>query len=625
MAAVITPAPRRPVEGSTGDEAGDPTDPTAPGYELEPEASPPPRTDLPTMSREDEQQLVNHVRQLFFRARDKRRHIIASWTANYKALHMRQWSPHRAAHLPKVEVPEIFPIIDAIVSWVTDRQPTFDAAPAVSPLNPWFRYMSELADDLTTVVRATWQVDKFDPEIEQTVWDGYTYGVGYLKTVWDRGAFKGYGNAVMRRVDPYAIYPDPDATSPKDANHIIEARTISRQELERRFPGSLERLADGFFTEDVDKAPTRMDANTRTTAPMANPGAIAPATGSPGYGLPGQDSRSVHVTDDPGVTYIEAWLRTPYTPTASEDDDQATYDTWRCVVVAGNRVLMDCLATEMWSHGQHPYDRYVPMETGEWYGKSMVEMLMPAQRSINKILAATEHNIDLMGNPVFVEQARAGLSRTQITNKPGERLVLQQGDAKWMDPPQMHPQIASDLVRFLIQEMERISGLSAVVRGASPTGRNAEGVIDAMQEAAFVRIRKALRNLSHTISSSGDKLASMIVEFYDVPRMVLLAGPSGEKTALTLRTKHFYDPSTEGRVPARFQLLVNAGENANLSLAQEKAEADALFALGAIDEEALLEVHRFPNWYRVVDRVREAKAQAGTMGMPPTQRAAARR
>ena len=584
-----------------------------------PTPTPAPRDDLPKLSATDEMALVQHVRELFLRARDMRRPMVEQWKRNYKTLYKHQWSASRVDWLPRPEVPEVFPILDAIVSWMTDQEPTFDVAPSVSPMSPWYAEMDQLALDLKTTVRATWQVDKFSPEIEKIVWDAFTYNIGYLKTTWDGSAFRGFGNAVMRRVDPFAMYPDPDATSMESMNFLIEARTISRQEMERRFPGSIARTADGAWAESIDAQPTAIDQYGNGQTARANPAAISPVT-SPNYGLPGQSDR-VGVSDDPGVTLFEAWLRTPF-----HHDDGRVYDSWRCVVIAGNRVLMDEMAENLASHGQHPYDRYVCIETGEWYGVALVELLAPMQNSINRNLAAIEHNIWLHGNPILKEDIRAGLSRTQVTNKPGQRLTVNAGgQVDWLSPPQIHPQMSTDLIRFYISEMERVSGLSAVVRGASPTGRNAAGVIDAVQEAAFVRIRKSLRNLSFTIASSGEKLASMIVEFYDAPRIVALVGPSGEKSSLTLRSQHFYLPSEEGRVPMRFQLLIDAGEATSQSRGSRIAEADALYAMGAIDEEALLEIHSFPGWQKVVQRVREMKAQQGSLGAPPTQRAAARR
>jgi len=586
-------------------------------------ATPPPLDKLPTLDPMAELELTSKIRELFYRARNKRRPMLEQWNKNYQAVHKTQGQTARAnMHLPRPKVNEIFATFDTLVAWKTDQQPTFDATPNIPPLNPAFNFADMLCQDLKTVIRSSWHVDQTDAEIEKVVWDGYIYGIGFLKTTWDGSAYRGYGNARVTRVDPYSFYPDPDASSLSDSNYMIEARTISRQELERRFPGATRRLATDFFTEDIDAAQTKLDNAVSRNQAMANPGAMQGSNYS-NYGRPGENT-TVDATMDPGVTLVEAWLRTP------KKQGDRTYDSWRCVAMAGNRILMDKMAEELASHGTHPYDRYVPVETGEFYGHALVEDLIPMQNSINRILASIEHNIELMGNPILKEDIRAGLARTAITNKPGQRLPMNPGGAlEWMMPPQIHPSMAMDIIKFYIGEMERISGLSAIVRGASPTGRNAQGVIDSVQEAAFVRIRKGLRNLSRCIGGAGEKMSSLIVEFYDKPRMISLIGPSGEKTSVALRSNHFYLAS-EGEngmvnTPMRFQLLIDAGESASQSRGQRIAEADTLFAMGAIDEEAVLEVHAIPGWQNIAKRVQDQKAQAGTVGQPPTQRAAARR
>jgi len=580
--------------------------------------TPPPLDRLPNLDPMVESMLVGQVRTMFMRARDHRRPMLVKWDQNYRAIHKHGYHPSRASYLPNPHVNEIFATLDTLVAWRTDQEPTFDVTPSVQPLNPLFSYADSLSQDLKTVMRSSWQVDQTPAEIEKIVWDGLTYGIGFFKTVWDGAAYRGFGNSRVTRCDPYSIYPDPQATSFDNMNFIIEARTVSKQEVERRFPGAIKRLGTDSYLEDVDKAKDQLDFHNTSNRAMANPGAMIGSNFS-AYGPPGQN-QNIRAIDEAGITVLEAWLRTPKT------EKGRTYDGWRCVVVAGNRVLMDKMGDELWSHGQHPYDRYVPVETGEFYGHALVEDMLPLQRSINRILARIEQNIDLIGSPILKEDARSGLSRTQITNQPGQRLPVQQGGmVEWMNPPQMHPQMGMDIIRLYITEMERISGLSAIVRGASPTGRNAQGVIDSVQEAAFVRIRKSLRNLSRAIGSAGEKMASMIVEFYDTPRMVSLVGPSGEKTSKALRSDHFYLPSEDGAAPMRFQLLIDAGESSSQSRGQRIAEADALYAMGAIDEEAVLEVHAFPNWQNVAQRVKEQKAQAGTQGEPPTQRAAARR
>lgn len=584
-----------------------------------------------SLSLDKELDLAGHVRDLFQRARQERKPLTRQWLRNYDMLRNRTYAgTSKHPWMPSPEVPEIYPILASIIGWMTDSQPTFDVVPSANPYGHYSAFLDSIAQDLRTVLRAVWQTERYDVEVQKVLWDAYTYGIGWFKAAWDQSLANGLGNPVLLRIDPFTLYPDPQARDIRQANYFIEVRTMSKQELERRFPGALAKIGDAW-AEGNDEAPT-VTSQIAASLPRANPGAIAPAT-SPRYGLPGQTDRLDAPVDDPGVTVLEAWLRTPSTETYTAFDEQneptevkRAYDDWRCVIVCGNRVLMDKVASDIFSHGRHPYIRYVTDETGEMYGYSMVELLTPSQISINRLLQAIEHNIWLMGNPVFKESNGSGLQRTTLTNKPGTRITVNNGQtAEWLDPPQMHPQISQELIRFYIGEMERISGLSAITRGYMPTGRNSEGVLSSVQDSAFVRIRAALRNLEHSLREAGELIASYVAEFYDTPRVVAMVGPQGNRTSLALRGDHFYVPSDEGRVPLRFQLLVQAGSSSPTSRGARAAEADTLYAMGAIDEEALLEAHDFPNRLEVTKRVRELKALAGTLGQPPGARQRTRR
>lgn len=573
----------------------------------------------------EELRIVSEVRNLFFKARAYRRPLVSRWNKDYRMLRNRYWVESRPNWMPAPQVPEIFPIVASMVGWMTDQRFRHEITPAALPFSPFYEFMAGLGKDLETVMESTWHVNQEENEVTIMLWDANIYGTGILKTVWDGTKQKGQGDAVMRRVDPYTFYPDPAARTMEDANYFVEAKTMSVQELDRRWPGSAKHFVDGGWNEDSDKAPDQIDSV--TSFPRANPGAISPAT-SPRYGMPG--SSRIHATDDPGVTVLECWMRehelyeAEYTDSKGEKQkDIRVYDTWRVIVIAGNRVLMNEPADELWNHGEHPYSRYVAYDLGEFWGLSLVELLTSPQEALNRLLASVQHNIELVGNPVFLESARSGLQRTQITNKPGTRLTVNDGgEGKWLEPPKLH-QLMPEMMRYYLQRMEAISGLSAVTKGGSSGGRQAQGVVDAMQEAAFVRIRMALRNLEFTLRDSGTKKAALITEFYTTPRMVAIVGGDGVKTSLALSGRHFYTPTEKGAEPMKFQLLINAGSAGHTSRKVREDQAVMLFTLGAIDELTLLEAIDFPNRVQVSKRVQELKA-AGLM-QPPGARQKAQR
>lgn len=553
----------------------------------------------------NELELAGRVRNLFLRARDKRRPLVQQWNKNYRMLRNKFYTDQRPKYMASPEVPEIFPLIASFVGWMTDLRPTWTTIPYSMPHSPYHEMMSKLGSDLSTVLQARWHDDEIEAEEEKIIWDSQIYGTGIAKIGWDGTEAFGLGDVVVRRVDPYTFYPDPQATNLKDANYFIEARTYTLQELNRRWPGSADLFLAGL-EEDVDSAPTQL--GNREEMPMANPGAISPAT-VPRYSMYGQSRLDTGAYEDAGVTVFEAWMREH-----SVDDNNVVHDGWRIVVVAGNRVLMNEKASDLWEHGSHPYERYVPYDMGEFWGISLVELLISPQETLNRLLGSIQHNIDLLGNPVFVEGTRSGLQRTAITNKPGQRVTVNENSkADWLSPPPLH-QMMPELIRYYLTRMESISGLQAI-RGNAPQGRNAAQVVDSMQEAGFVRIRMALRNLERFLRRVGMKTASLITENYTQPRMIAYLGPDGESSVTGLLGEHFYVPGPNGSMPLRFKLNVDVGAQTQTSREARESKAITLYGMGAIDRMALLEAVDWPNRQVITKRITDLEA-AGAFQPP---------
>lgn len=577
----------------------------------------------PATTTETDRELAGRVRALYHEARHYRAPMVAKWKRWYRIIRNRTWL-NPLPWYPNIEVPEIWPIIESLVGWMTDSRPTFDVMPFVSISSDYANFMTQLGDDLRVALQANWYNNENEATEELIVRDGFIYGVGISKTIWDTSLVDGLGDGIIRRVDPWTFYPDPNATCLEDSNYFIEAYNTPLQTLDRRFPGAAAKLSASGYKEEIDVRPTH---DSFSEAPKANPGAIS-GVASRGYGLPGQSRRSV-AEDKQGVTVLEAWIREHRTTgtVGSVDDPLTVHDDWRCVVVAGPEVLLNERASDLWEVASHPYDRFVPAEEGEFYGRSMVEMLAPCQLAINRLLAAAQHNLELTGNPVLLEPTMGGTSRVKVTNQPGQRLPYQYPNSKpeWLMPPPLRSDITV-FIQFYIGEMERISGLSAITRGMSPGGRQAADVMQSMQEASFVRVRMASRQLERTMRGQGSKLASMITEFYTDPRMVALLGPNGDRTTKIFKAKHFYVPnanpsesSPQRTLPFRFQLLIDAGSSLPTSRQARAAEADALFAMGALDQQGVLEAHQWPNRALIIQRLQAQAQAAATNGQPPSR------
>ena len=588
-----------------------------------------------TEARNDES-LVRSLRAMYRKARDSKKPRYNVWIRNYGLVNNRSpGKPFQASTgsgwMPNPQDSEIYPTISALVGWMTDQETQSQFTPACDPNSDLYDFYSKICNDLDVVIHNAWETENYTNQLKMTLWDAFIYGIGLTKVVWDAGAAGGYGNSKVVRVDPYSFYPDPSATSLDDMEFSVEARYMSFDEIERKFPDKAWLLETRPYggSDAIDTKPDLYGDQFRN--PKANPGALpgSGTIGTSGAGGSGYNAASgsgqvrysgtrdgKDYLQDRGYTVYEFWLRenVEYYDDYSDlpenirpEMSERQMDTrWRVVVIAEDCILFDMYADDLWSYGTHPYDRFVFDDIGEFYGISLVDHLAYPQIYINRLLTALQHNTELVGNPIFMEAANSGLARTGIINRPGQRLTLtgagaMQNKPDWLSPPQM-PATAMDLVKFWISRIESISGLSALVKGHTPTQRSAEGVISSVQEAAFVRIRSALRNYEQCLENIVRKIADLIIDNYNEPRLIATLGQDGQKTAIALSADHFSVPSAHGRQPLQYSLNVEAGSNSPTSRQARIAEVDKLLAMGALDDVEALKAHQYPDYMAVIQR-----------------------
>lgn len=565
---------------------------------------------------EEESAISGLVHDLFYRAQNARRPLMSKWKKNYRVLNNSVWARASDPWVPQPEVAKIWPVCASIVAWITDQRPMLTVFPSAVPFSPFADNFQMLADQMNALLNANFNEYLLDAEISKCLWDVLTYGIGYSKTVWEPWLADGLGDSVFRRTDPFTVYPDPFARTESQLNYIIEAKVMSTQDLLRAYPHMKDKLPTAFL--NIDEAPHKLDATTQPSQPRLNLAPIAPAT-APHSGMNTSRRASGQLSDSPTVVVLEAWIRGLVT------EEGVTRDTWQVVSVCGQCVIINKQANEVAGHDRHPYDRVVLFDTGEWYGPCLVELLTSPQESINRTLSAIEANLQLMGDPMLVEGPMANSNKQRITNRPGQRISADPSQVAWLNPPVMQPQIAVTLMQYYESQIEAISGMSAMVRGFSPQGRNSSGVMSSIQDAAFVRVRATSRELERMLKSIGRKMTANMCEFYTEPRMLATLGPDGNQITTLLKSRHFYvsDPTSEDpmeRVPLRFNVQADAGSQLMTSKEARAQQAMGLYNMGAIDVLELLKAIGWPSWGQVAKRVMSMQAEQGTLGQAPGAR-----
>jgi hypothetical protein len=559
------------------------------------------------------------VREMFNRARSARRPLMAQWRRNYRVLWNRAWADQAEPWMPNPKVSQVFPVYLSWVGWMTDQRPTIEVQPATQPFSPFADMYQQVTQDMNTLMARNMAEYEGDGEIVKMLSDTFTYGIGYTKTEWNAWLADGFGDARFTRRDPFTIYPDPHARDEDTLSYIIEAKTMTVTDVDRAFPGAKKLLAGKYMSETVDEAPHRLDDTTNAGQPRARMGSVD-ALATRWANNTGRNSGS-QLFEEPVVTMLECWRRY-HTYEPVDNETSKVIEGWWLSIVVDNVVLLSCDSSDVNAYGKHPFDRNVLVDVGEWYGPSMVEYLQSPQTSINRTLAMIEQNVALMGNPVMRESRRAASRNQRLSNRPGQRVTAEKDQVDWLNPPQMNPQVVERLMGVYKAEIANIAG-TEMISGKMPSGRNAEGVVDSIQDSAFVRVRLHLRELERCLRGVAIKMAATIAEFYTEPRVVATIGPDGQHTVQALRARHFYTRDSQNpdeNEPLRFTVVADAGSQLPTSRQARAAEAERLFALGAIDALELLKAKQWPNHAVVAKRIMEQQAQAGVLGQPPGAR-----
>jgi len=566
----------------------------------------------------DQWEFVQRLQNIYSYAKQAKGNMLNEWKRNYRLTMNRASSTLPAA--AGIRANEVFPTIDARVGWMTDQEISCSITPAADPFSPYFAVMDMQAEQLECVINSVYQTDQWYAEIVKMLWNSSMYGAGFLKVTWDQGLENGLGQVAVKSTSPWCLYIDPFAENLEDAEFIIEVHTMTASEIERRYPEVSDRtIWEAMVAGDVSKdhvAPSQ-EQN------VPKQGALIPIDAGQGattWGPPGGAPQPYSQMPFRAVNVYECWIKENYAEEVHPADptlppEHVMVSEWRVIVHSGGRVLLDEMASNLFHSNRHPFVRYTDVETGELWGSPIVRDIGPCQIALNRLLALTQNNIEYTGNPIFVGVKNSGMDRSTFINRPGRIYDVDGGpnaqNAKpsWLNPPTL-PSILMEFVGFWLTEIERIAGLQGGNKGEIPSGRATDKQVSATQEAGFIRIRSAQRNLELTLRKAFELVANLIILNYDVPRTVAIVGTEGEMNSVKLSANHFYTPGGKhGPDPLRFSMMVNAGSSKPTSRAARIAEANQLKEMDVVDDQYVLQAYRVSHWQSVLQRKQQADQQ----------------
>lgn len=172
----------------------------------------------------------------------------------------------------------------------------------------------------------------------------------------------------------------------------------------------------------------------------------------------------------------------------------------RHVIVCSAGVLLD----EAWSKPTFPFVKlgYNPNIVG-WYSQSLVEILMPTQMEIYKMLIIASQAIELMGVPRIYIDELSKIVETAFNNNIGTIIKGRGAPPQFLNATSNAPEIY-EWIKWLIENAYQTSGISPMAAASQkPAGLNsgeAQRVFLNTQDARFSALERRYQNIYTDLS-----------------------------------------------------------------------------------------------------------------------------
>jgi|SRR5580765_87864 len=216
--------------------------------------------------------------------------------------------------------------------------------------------------------------------------------------------------------------------------------------------------------------------------------------------------------------FVEAWIK---------PGQHKLFPQGGLVTLAANKIVQ-YQEIFPYSHQEYPYSKTIHIETGTFYGESVIKDAKHLQREYNRVRSQIIESRNRMGRPQLLV-AKGSLDPRKLTSEPGQAIVYNQGFA----PPT--PIALSPLPNYVMEEQDRIisdlediSGQHQASRGMSPGGGVvAATAINFLQEKDDSLMYATYASWEAGVEKVARQTLALVADYYDTPRIIRIVGADG--------------------------------------------------------------------------------------------------
>ncbi len=250
---------------------------------------------------------------------------------------------------------------------------------------------------------------------------------------------------------------------------------------------------------------------------------------------------------------------------------------------------------------EYPFYKYEGIETGGFYGDSILVDAIPLNKEINKARSQAIEIRNTMGKPKFFYQD-GSVNVRKISSEPGQGIPYKAG----YQPPIVVPgaEVPTTFYQEIAQtqqDLDDISGQHEVSRGTTPKDVTSGTAIAFLEEQDSSMLSTQVAGIEGAVELMGRHYLALVAKYWDDNRIVKITGKNREFEAINWK---------RGSLRGNMDVRVQSGS----ALPQSKAAKQALITewmqLGLLPPESGMEILEMADLTRVVDEILVDKQQA---------------
>ncbi len=442
----------------------------------------------------------------------------------------------------RMVINKIRPIIRREIAKVVAQKPTFTVVPATNEDEDY--YAAKAGEQILEACHSDYGINKIN---RSRAWWTAICGTGFLKCYWDdrkkvlgRGQINPYtnqptdviGDICVQNVMPLHIFvPDLVEQDINNQPYVFHVFTKSKNWIEQYYGTQVASKAkvnaiDGDILEDSFF-----------------------------------DASGLKQSTEEQYLCIEAWIK---------PGGHKLFPNGGLALVVGDQ-LIKVYEQYPYSHGEYPFIKFDHIASGQFYGHSTIEDLIPLQKELNRTRSQIIEAKNLMAKPKLL-YPRGGIDPNKITSEPGQAIPYEPGLGAPVPLPMQNlpPYVAEEVMR-INQDMDDISGQHEISRGNTPSQVTAATAISYLQEQDDTLIAETISNEEDGMAKLGKHILTFVVDYWNEDRLIKVAGKDESFDAVFLKGSHL-----RGNTDVR----VEAGSALPSSKAAKQAFLMDLFKMG---------------------------------------------